>query len=79
MPLGDALEFMSWFLNALHLAMNGTKKLNSTIVNKTFRGKMRVYTRKVLPIDLVSFYWPLCKKKKNDMICKDCIYTVYIG
>lgn len=49
---GDALEFMSWFLNALHLAMNGTKKLNSTIVNKTFRGKMRVYTRKVLPIDL---------------------------
>lgn len=72
---GDALEFMSWFLNALHLAMNGTKKLNSTIVNKTFRGKMRVYTRKVLPIDLVSFYWPLCKKKIIiiDMICKDCI------
>ena len=44
---------MSWFLNALHLAMNGTKKLSSTIVNKTFRGKMKVYTRKVLPIDLV--------------------------
>ncbi|XP_062594467.1 ubiquitin carboxyl-terminal hydrolase 39-like [Saccostrea cucullata] len=49
---GDALEFMSWFLNALHLAMNGTRKLNSTIVNKTFRGKMKVFTRKVLPIDL---------------------------
>ncbi|XP_048763134.2 U4/U6.U5 tri-snRNP-associated protein 2-like [Ostrea edulis] len=49
---GDALDFMSWFLNALHLAMNGTRKLNSTIINKTFRGKMKVYTRKVLPIDL---------------------------
>jgi U4/U6.U5 tri-snRNP-associated protein 2 len=53
LSLGDALDFMSWFLNALHLAMNGTRKLNSTIINKTFRGKMKVYTRKVLPIDLV--------------------------
>ncbi|KAK3089752.1 hypothetical protein FSP39_006198 [Pinctada imbricata] len=49
---GDALEFMSWILNALHLALNGSRKLSSSIINKTFRGKMRVYTRKVLPIDL---------------------------
>lgn len=49
---GDSLDFMSWFLNALHSALNGTRKLSSSIVNKTFRGKMRVYTRKVLPVEL---------------------------
>ncbi|XP_060067142.1 U4/U6.U5 tri-snRNP-associated protein 2-like [Ylistrum balloti] len=49
---GDSLDFMSWFLNALHQALNGTRKLSSSIVNKTFRGKMRVYTRKVLPVEL---------------------------
>ena len=51
---GDCVEFMSWFLNALHLALNGTKKMSSSIVSKTFRGKMRVYTHKVLPEDVVS-------------------------
>ncbi|OWF42399.1 U4/U6.U5 tri-snRNP-associated protein 2-like [Mizuhopecten yessoensis] len=49
---GDSLDFMSWFLNALHVSLNGTRKLNSSIVNKTFRGKMRVYTRKMLPVEL---------------------------
>lgn len=75
MFIGDVFEFMFWFLNVLYLVMNGIKKLNSIIVNKIFRGKMRVYIRKVLLIDLVSFYWFLCKKKKIiiDMICKDCI------
>lgn len=61
--IGDVFEFMFWFLNVLYLVMNGIKKLNSIIVNKIFRGKMRVYIRKVLLIDLVSFYWFLCKKK----------------
>ncbi|XP_060573460.1 ubiquitin carboxyl-terminal hydrolase 39-like [Ruditapes philippinarum] len=51
---GDALEFMSWFLNALHGALNGTKKLNSSIINKTFRGKMRVYSRKVPPLEMAE-------------------------
>lgn len=64
MFIGDVFEFMFWFLNVLYLVMNGIKKLNSIIVNKIFRGKMRVYIRKVLLIDLVSFYWFLCKKKK---------------
>lgn len=76
MFIGDVFEFMFWFLNVLYLVMNGIKKLNSIIVNKIFRGKMRVYIRKVLLIDLVSFYWFLCKKKIIiiiDMICKDCI------
>lgn len=73
MFIGDVFEFMFWFLNVLYLVMNGIKKLNSIIVNKIFRGKMRVYIRKVLLIDLVSFYWFLCKKKIIiiDMICKD--------
>lgn len=66
MFIGDVFEFMFWFLNVLYLVMNGIKKLNSIIVNKIFRGKMRVYIRKVLLIDLVSFYWFLCKKKKNN-------------
>lgn len=64
--IGDVFEFMFWFLNVLYLVMNGIKKLNSIIVNKIFRGKMRVYIRKVLLIDLVSFYWFLCKKKNNN-------------
>lgn len=54
LPPGDALEFMSWFLNALHGALNGTKKLSSSIINKTFRGKMKVYSRKVPPLEMVS-------------------------
>lgn len=66
MFIGDVFEFMFWFLNVLYLVMNGIKKLNSIIVNKIFRGKMRVYIRKVLLIDLVSFYWFLCKKKNNN-------------
>uniref|UniRef100_A0A2C9M5T2 ubiquitinyl hydrolase 1 n=1 Tax=Biomphalaria glabrata TaxID=6526 RepID=A0A2C9M5T2_BIOGL len=43
---GDPIDFLSWFLNAMHSALNGTKKLSSSIINKTFRGKMLVYSRK---------------------------------
>ncbi|KAL5018953.1 hypothetical protein ScPMuIL_004675 [Solemya velum] len=49
---GDSLEFLSWFLNSSHSALNGSKKLNSSIVSKTFRGKMLVHSKKVLPADL---------------------------
>ncbi|CAG2245596.1 SAD1 [Mytilus edulis] len=49
---GDAIDFLSWFLNAGHGALNGTRKLSSSIINKTFRGIMKVYTRKVLPVEL---------------------------
>ncbi|XP_052069915.1 U4/U6.U5 tri-snRNP-associated protein 2-like [Mytilus californianus] len=49
---GDAIDFLSWFLNAGHGALNGTRKLSSSIINKTFRGTMKVYTRKVLPVEL---------------------------
>lgn len=48
---GDPIDFLSWFLNSLHLALNGTQKQNSSIVYKTFRGRMNVYSRKVVPVE----------------------------
>lgn len=48
---GDPIEFLSWFLNAAHLALKGTNKDNSSIIFQTFRGSMKTYTRKVIPID----------------------------
>ncbi|KFM79751.1 U4/U6.U5 tri-snRNP-associated protein 2, partial [Stegodyphus mimosarum] len=48
---GDPIAFLSWFLNSLHLALNGTKKRNSSIVYSTFQGSLRIYTRTLLPID----------------------------
>ena len=51
---GDPVEFLAWFLNSLHLTLNGTKNSNSSIIYKAFQGKMKVYTRKILPIDLVK-------------------------
>lgn len=50
--LGDPIDFLSWFLNALHRALNGTKKKDSSIIYKTFLGSMRVRTRKILPVEL---------------------------
>ncbi|XP_064633656.1 ubiquitin carboxyl-terminal hydrolase 39-like [Lineus longissimus] len=49
---GDPIDVMSWFLNALHLAMNGTKKRTSSIISKCFRGSMRIYSRKMPGIDV---------------------------
>lgn len=48
---GDPIDFLAWFLNALHMALNGTKNRNSTIIYKTFLGKMNIRTRKIPPID----------------------------
>ena len=45
---------MSWFLNALHLALGGSKKIASSIISKTFRGRMLVNSRKVPAIEIVS-------------------------
>nr|CAB3267559.1 U4/U6.U5 tri-snRNP-associated protein 2 [Phallusia mammillata] len=44
---GDPLELLGWFLNSLHLALNGTKKRNSSIITKTFQGEMKVFSRKI--------------------------------
>ncbi|KAG8224993.1 hypothetical protein J437_LFUL006004 [Ladona fulva] len=49
---GDPIEFLSWFLNALHLALNGSKKPKSSVVYRTLLGSMRIYTRKIPPIEL---------------------------
>lgn len=48
----DPIDFLSWFLNTLHRALNGTKKRDSSIVYKTFLGSMKVKTRKMPPVDL---------------------------
>ncbi|KFD52615.1 hypothetical protein M514_06462 [Trichuris suis] len=47
----DAIDFLAWFLNALHLSLNGTKATESSIIYRTFRGEMRTYKRRVLPVD----------------------------
>lgn len=49
---GDAVSFLSWLLNALHLSLGGTKKASSSIIYKTFRGEMRIHTKKILPTDV---------------------------
>ncbi|XP_067138279.1 ubiquitin carboxyl-terminal hydrolase 39 [Centruroides vittatus] len=48
---GDPIAFMSWFLNSLHLALNGSKKDQSSIVYCAFRGAMRMYSKKIISID----------------------------
>ncbi|XP_071105540.1 ubiquitin carboxyl-terminal hydrolase 39-like [Haliotis cracherodii] len=67
---GDPVDFLSWLLNALHTAMNGTRKLNSSIINKTFRGKMRVYARKMPPIDMKE------EEKEALMLTEDYMETM---
>ncbi|KAL0281029.1 UNVERIFIED_CONTAM: hypothetical protein PYX00_002148 [Menopon gallinae] len=49
---GDPIDFLSWFLNSLHIALNGTKKPDSSIIYKSFLGSMRIYTRKIPPTEL---------------------------
>lgn len=50
------MEFLSWFLNSLHLCLGGNKKTARTVIADTFRGQMKVYSRKVPPIDMVCSY-----------------------
>ena len=45
------MEFLSWFLNALHLALNGTKKSTSSIIYKSFLGAMKIHSQRIPPID----------------------------
>jgi len=49
---GDPIDFLSWFLNALHRALNGTRRQDSSVVHRTFLGHMRIHTRKIPPVDL---------------------------
>lgn len=51
---GDPIDFLSWFLNSLHMALNGTQKISSSVVYRTFRGGMNVYSRKVIPVEMTE-------------------------
>lgn len=47
----DPIDFLSWFLNTLHQSLRVSKTDNRSIINDCFQGSMKVYSRKVLPID----------------------------
>jgi len=44
---GDPLDLLAWFLNSLHVALNGNKNPRSSIVTKTFQGEMKIFSRKI--------------------------------
>jgi U4/U6.U5 tri-snRNP-associated protein 2 len=48
----DPIDFLSWLLNSLHMALNGTKSSQSSILYKTFQGKMKIYSKKIMPVDI---------------------------
>ncbi|XP_028399832.1 U4/U6.U5 tri-snRNP-associated protein 2-like [Dendronephthya gigantea] len=49
---GDPVEFLSWFLNALHsILRRGTKSGKSSNIKKIFQGKMRITSRKLPPTE----------------------------
>uniref|UniRef100_A0A8P4GGL9 ubiquitinyl hydrolase 1 n=1 Tax=Dicentrarchus labrax TaxID=13489 RepID=A0A8P4GGL9_DICLA len=50
---GDAVDFMTWFLNALHGALGGTKKKKPSIITKAFQGSMRIFSKKLPHPDLL--------------------------
>lgn len=41
----EAGEFLSWFLNTLHMGLGGSRKPGSSIIYKCFQGKVEVTTR----------------------------------
>ena len=43
----DPIETLAWFLNSLHSALNGTRNSKSSIVSRTFEGKMKIFSRKI--------------------------------
>ncbi|TGZ52491.1 hypothetical protein CRM22_010607 [Opisthorchis felineus] len=58
---GDAVEFLSWLLNALDLALHrkrssikpGPKATSErTVVSHALRGTMRVHSRKIMPVNM---------------------------
>ena len=44
----DPVEFLSWFLNNLHLTLGGSKtKSHSSIIQRTFQGKLRMESQAI--------------------------------
>lgn len=46
----DPINFLSWILNSLHTGLNGSKKANSSILYRSMRGSMKIFSRKVIPV-----------------------------
>ena len=44
----DPMDFLAWLLNALHLALGGSKRPGSSIIHNTFQGSVRVSTHKAV-------------------------------
>ncbi|KAJ1806133.1 U4 U6.U5 tri-snRNP-associated protein, partial [Coemansia sp. RSA 2599] len=44
---GDAFELLTWLLNTLHMDLGGSKKRNSSIVYRTFRGEIQITTQPI--------------------------------
>ena len=40
----EAMDFLSWLLNAIHNGLGGGKKRNSTIIKRCFQGEVEVIT-----------------------------------
>ncbi|CAH8627259.1 unnamed protein product [Schistosoma mattheei] len=60
---GDAIEFLSWLVNAIDKALRIKKipcprgavnKTYKSIVSSTLRGKMRMYSRKIMPVNMTD-------------------------
>ncbi|CAL8104347.1 unnamed protein product [Calicophoron daubneyi] len=59
---GDAVEFLSWLLNALDMALrpkysqhgsgHSKQSARATIVSRVLRGRMCVFSRKIMPVNL---------------------------
>lgn len=51
---GDPVSFLSWFLNTLHIALNGSKKRDSSVIYSTFQGKMKIYSKRIPHTELTN-------------------------
>nr|CDS26550.1 u4:u6.u5 tri snrnp associated protein 2 [Hymenolepis microstoma] len=56
---GDALEFLSWLLNALDQTLKPSKAVEGrvvkpTIIGSTLRGRMVIHSQKVMPVNLTQ-------------------------
>ncbi|KAL7021399.1 hypothetical protein ACKWTF_011857 [Chironomus riparius] len=47
----DPIDFLTWFLHELHRQLRGNKNPNSSIINRTFLGEMKIYSRKIPPVE----------------------------
>lgn len=48
----DPIDFISWFLNSLHKQLKSKQNPDDSIIYRSFRGEMRIFTRKLPPSNL---------------------------